>query len=157
QERDQTSNALASAKEENATLRKHPTEVLKLRGEVGALRDEKAQLGATTPLSKLMSTPEARALVREQQKAGMGTLYKQLAKQLKLTPDQTDKFNDLLADHVMQDIDYVTAAIRDKTPPDQLNQIFASDNASLTQNIQNLLGADVIAQYQDFTKNMLAN
>jgi RNA polymerase sigma factor (sigma-70 family) len=157
QERDQTSNALASAKEENATLRKHPTEVLKLRGEVGALRDEKAQLGATTPLSKLMSTPEARALVREQQKVGMSMLYKQLAQQLKLTPDQTDKFNDLLADHVMQDIDYVTAAIRDKTPPDQLNQLFASDNASLNQNIQNLLGADVITQYQDFTKNLLAN
>ena len=157
QERDQASNALASARQENATLKSHPTEVLKLRGQVGELRDEKAQLSATTPLSKLMSTPEARALVREQQKVGMAAIYKDLTKQIKLTSDQTEKFNDLLADHIMQDIDYVTAAIRDKTTSDQLSQIFASDNASLDQNIQNLLGADALAQYQDFTKNLLAN
>src|SRR5215469_1368577 len=53
QERDQASNALASAKEENAALKNRPTEVLKLRGEVGKLKDEQAQLGATTALSKL--------------------------------------------------------------------------------------------------------
>ena len=157
QQRDQASNALASVKEENAALRNHPTEVLKLRGEVGALREEKAQLSATSPLSKLISTPEARALVREQQKGGMAMIYKQLAQQLKLTPDQTDKFNDLLADHIMQDIDYVTAAIRDKTSSDQLSQTFATDNASLGQNIKDLLGADALAQYQNYTKNLLAN
>ncbi len=155
QERDQASNALASAKEENASLKNRPTEVLKLRGEVGKLRDEKAQLGATTALSKLTATPEERALVREQQKAGMSLIYKELTKQLKLTPDQTGKFNDLLADHIMQGIDYVAAGIRDKTPSDQLSQIFASDNASLNQSIQDLLGADALAQYQDYTKNLL--
>jgi hypothetical protein len=95
--------------------------------------------------------------VREQQKAGMGIIYKQLAQQLKLTPDQTDKFNDLLADHIMQDVDYVTAALRDKTPPDQLSQTFASENASLEQSIKDLLGADNLAQYQDYTKNLLGN
>src|SRR5579862_9146187 len=155
QERDQASNALASAKEENASLKNRPTEVLKLRGEVGKLRDEKAQLGATTALSKLTATPEERALVREQQKAGMSLIYKELTKQLKLTPDQTGKFNDLLADHIMQGIDYVAAGIRDKTPSDQLSQIFASDNSSLNQSIQDLLDADALAQYQDYTKNLL--
>lgn len=157
QERDRASNALASAKEENAALKNRPTEVLKLRGEVGKLRDEKAQLGATTAISKLTATPEERALVREQQKAGMGAIYKDFAKQMKLTSDQTDKFNDLLADNIMHGIDDVTAAIRDKTPPDQLSQIFASDNASLNQSIQDLLGADALTQYQDYTKNLLGN
>jgi RNA polymerase sigma factor (sigma-70 family) len=157
QERDQASNALASAREENAALKNRPTEVLKLRGEVGTLRDEKAKLGATTALSKLTATPEARAMVRDQQKLGMGVIYKDFAKQLKLTSDQTDKFNDLLADHIMQGIDYVTTAIRDKTPPDQLSQIFTSDNASLDQSIQDLLGADALAQYRDYTKNLLGN
>lgn len=157
QERDEASNALASAKEENAALRNRPTEVLKLRGEVGKLKDEKAQLGAATALSKLTATPEERALVREQQKAGMGAIYKEFAKQMKFTSDQTDKFNDLLADHIMQGIDNVTAAIRDKTPPDQLSQIFATDSASLNQSIQDSLGADALAQYRDYTKNLLAN
>jgi RNA polymerase sigma factor (sigma-70 family) len=155
QERDQASNALASAREENATLKNRPTEVLKLRGEVGKLRDEKAQLGATTAISRITATPEARALVREQQKIGMAGIYKQLTQTLKLTSDQSDKFNDLLADHIMQGIDNVTTAIRDKTPPDQLSQVFASDAATLNQSIQDLLGADAASQYRDYTKNLL--
>ncbi len=155
QERDQASNALASAKQENETLKNRPTDMLKLRSEVGKLRDEKAQLGATTALSKLTATPEARELVRTQQKMGMAMIYKDLTKQLNLTPDQSEKLNNLLADHIMQDIDYVTAGIRDKTSPDQLGQIFAGDNASLDQSIQDTFGADALAQYHDYTKNLL--
>jgi RNA polymerase sigma factor (sigma-70 family) len=155
QERDQASNALTSAREENVALKNRPTEVLKLRGQVGQLQSEKAQLRTNSTLSRLTATPEARALVREQQKAGMAAIYKDLTKGMKLTSDQADKFNDLLADHIMQGIDDVTAGIRDKTAPEQLSQIFASDNASLNQSIQDLLGADALAQYQDYTKNLL--
>lgn len=157
QERDHASNALALVKAENASLAKRPSDVLKLRNEVGQLRDKNAQLGATTPLSKMTATPEARQLVRDQQRVGMGMIYKQFAQQLKLTPDQTDKFNDLLADHIMANIDQVTAAIRDKTPPAQLGQTLDQENAALQQNIQDLLGSDALTQYQDYTKNLLAN
>jgi RNA polymerase sigma factor (sigma-70 family) len=157
QERDQASNELASAKEENATLKNRPTEVLKLRGEVGTLRDQKAQLGATTAISKMTATPEARQLLHDQQKVGMGMIYKQLATQMKLTPDQTEKFNNLLADYVMENVDHVTAGLRDKTSPEQLSQIFAGENASLQQNIQDMLGADAVAQYKDYSQNLLGN
>jgi RNA polymerase sigma factor (sigma-70 family) len=157
QERDSASNELALAREEFATLKNRPNEVLKLRNEVGTLRDQKAQLGATTALSKMTATPEVRQLLHDSQEAGMGSIYGQFAKQMKLTPEQTKKFNNLLADHVMLDIDDVTAALRDKTPPDQLGQVFASENVSLEQDIQGLLGADGLAQYQDYTKNLLGN
>lgn len=157
QERDTATNALASIREENASLKTRPSEVLKLRGEVGTLRDQKAQLGATTAISKMTATPEARQLLHDQQKLGMGMIYKQFADQMKLTPDQTEKVNTLLADHIMQDVDYVTAALRDKTPPDQLSQIFAGENATLEQSIQDLIGADGVAQYRDYTKNLLGN
>jgi RNA polymerase sigma factor (sigma-70 family) len=157
QERDQATNDLASIKEENATLKNRPTEVLKLRGEVGTLRDQKAQLGATTAISKMTATPEARQLLHDQQKVGMGMIYKQFATQLKLTPDQTEKFNDLLADYVMQNVDQVTTALRDKPAPDQLSQIFAGQTATLDQNIQSLLGDDALAQYRDYSKNLLGN
>jgi RNA polymerase sigma factor (sigma-70 family) len=156
-ERDNASNELASLKEEIAALKNRPTEVLKLRNQVGQLRDEKAQLGATAAINKMTATPEARQLLRDQQKAGMGMIYKSFAGQMKLTPDQAGKFNDLLADHIMQNVDNVTAALRDKTPPDQLNQIFAGENASLEQSIKDLLGADGVAQYQDYTKNLLGS
>ncbi len=157
QERDARSNELASLKEENANLKKRPTEVLKLRGEVGALQDQKSQLGATTAISKMTATPEGRQLLRDQQKIGMSVAYKQLAQKLNLTPDQTDKLNDLLADYVMRNVDQVTTALRDKPSPDQLNQVFAGENATLNQSIQDLLGTDDLAKYQDYSKNLLGN
>ena len=155
QERDQASNELASAKEENAALKNRPSEVLKLRGENGVLRDQKAQLGATTAISKMTATPEARQLLHDQQKVGMGMLYKQFATQLKLTPDQTEKLNDVLADYVLKNVDQITSAIHDKTPPDQLRQVFAGEDTALDQNIQDTLGADAVAQYHDYNKNLL--
>src|SRR4029079_18827001 len=55
-------------------------EVLKLRGEVGRLRQENAQMGSTNVLSKATATPEVRKLLRETQKNAMGTIYKDFAK-----------------------------------------------------------------------------
>ena len=157
EERDQASNSLVSIQEENVALKNRPAEVLKLRGEVGKLRGEKAQLGDTTAISKMTATPEARQLLHDQQKVGMSMIYKQFTEQMKLTPDQAEKFNNLLADHIMQNVDNVTAALHDKTPPNQLSQIFDGENASLEQNIQGLLGADAAAQYRDYTRNLLGN
>jgi hypothetical protein len=144
-------------KEEIAALKKRPNEVLKLRSEVGQLQDQKAQLGGTAAISRMTATPEARQLLHDQQKIGMGVIYKQFAKDMKLTPEQGEKFGDLLADHIMQNVDNVTAALRDKTPPDQLNQIFADENASLEKSIQDLIGSDSAAKYHDYNKNLLAN
>src|SRR5664280_2797667 len=45
-ERDEATNRLASLAEENA--RKNPSEVLKLRGEVGRLRQENSSVAATS-------------------------------------------------------------------------------------------------------------
>ncbi len=157
QERDSASNELASLKEENTTLKNRPSEVLKLRGQVGTLQDQKNKLGETAAISKLTATPEIRQLMHDQQKMGMAAIYKSLATELKLTPDQTEKFNNLLADHIMQDVDYVTTALHDKTSVDQMTRLFADDNASLEQSVKDLLGADAANQYKDYTQNLLGN
>lgn len=157
QERDAATNELASLEKENANLKNRPTEVLKLRGEVGTLQEQKSKLGQTAAISKLTATPEVRQLMREQQKVGMGAIYKQFAGQMKLDKDQTDKFNNLLADHVLQDVDYITTALRDKTSVEEMSKAFAGDNAALEQNIQDMLGADGLAQYKDYSKNLLGN
>jgi len=157
QERDAASNELASVEKENAALKNRPTEVLKLRGEVGTLQDQKTKLGQTAAISKLTATPDVRQLMHDQQKAGMGAVFKQFAAQMKLDKDQTDKFNNLLADHVLQDVDYITTALRDKTSVDEMTKAFASDNASLEQSIQDMLGADGVGQYRDYSKNLLGN
>jgi RNA polymerase sigma factor (sigma-70 family) len=156
-ERDSVTNELASLREENATLKKHPSEVLKLRGEVGVLQDQKAKLGATAAINKMTATPEARQLLHDQQKAGMGVVYNTLARRLKLSPDQAEKLNDVLADYVMRNVDQVTTALRDKPTPDQLNQMFAAETATLNQNVQELVGPDGLTKFEDYNKNLLSS
>jgi RNA polymerase sigma factor (sigma-70 family) len=154
-ERDRATNDLAALSAENAALKKHPTEVLKLRGEVGRLRQENADIGSTSALSKLTANPETMKMVRDQQKAGMGMIYKGFAKQMNLTSDQTEALNNLLADYVMDNVGHVAAVLRDKPPADQVNQIFAGQEAQLEDQIQALIGADGLTQYREYTKNLL--
>jgi RNA polymerase sigma factor (sigma-70 family) len=153
-ERDSAVAALAG---EDASRKKSPNEVLKLRGEVGQLRQENARIGSSNALSKATATPEARKMLRDAQKGGMGLIYKAFAQQAKLTAEQADKLNDLLADHIMTNVDHITTGLRDKLPQEQMNALFATENAALQQQVEALIGSDGLAQYQDYTKNLLAN
>jgi len=155
-ERDHATNALAELAADNAALKRHPDEVLKLRGEVGRLRQENTGIGSTSGLSKVTANPAARKLLRDQQKMGMSLVYKGFAKNAKLTSEQTDKLNELLADHVMENVDHITTVLRDKPTPEQMNDLFAGQDAALQDKLQALLGPDGQAQYQDYTKNLLS-
>src|SRR5215471_1469879 len=155
-ERDRATNALAAAIAEKAELKNNPYEVLKLRGEVGRLRQENASIGSKSGLSKVTANPESRKMLRDQQKFGMSAIYKGLAKQLNLTTEQTDKLNDLLADHIMENVGYVTDALRQKLTPEQINGLFAAQDQALQEQMQSLLGSDGLSQYQGYTKNLLS-
>ena len=122
-ERDHAKNELASLSEERAALKKSPNEVLKLRGEVGRLRKENTQIGSSNSLSKATANPEVTRLLRDQQKMGMTMIYKEFAQRAKLTSEQAEKLNDLLADHIMENVGNVTTVLRDKPTPEQMNQI----------------------------------
>ena len=153
-ERDAASNQVAALTEELAGAKKNPTEVLKLRGEVGALRQEKAIAGGKSAINKITADPAARKALRDQQKIGMTALYSDLAKRLNLTPDQAGQFNDLLADQVMNSIDLITQALHDKDTPDQVGRLFSAQEAALRDQLQALVGPDGLAQYLDYTKNL---
>jgi RNA polymerase sigma factor (sigma-70 family) len=155
-ERDRATNALAALAAKDVDLNKKPNEVLKLRGEVGRLRKENADIGSTSALSKVTANPEARKMLRDQQKLGMNMIYKGFAQRAKLTSEQTEKLNDLLADHIMDNVDHVTTVLRDKPTLEQLNQVFAAQDAVLQEKVGELLGQDSLAQYQDYTKGLLS-
>ena len=155
-ERDAATNRAAALAEELAGAKKNPAEVLKLRGEVGALRQEKSIADSKSAISKITANPEARKALRDQQKIGMTALYADLAKNLSLTPDQKGQLNDLLADHVMNSIDLITQALHDKDTRGQIDQLFAAQDSALQNQLQALIGADGLAQYQDYTKNLVS-
>jgi len=133
-------------------------ELLRLRGEVARLRQEVAneQLRTNGPsaLSGIKANPEMWKVIRDQQKVGMASLYKDFAKKLNLPAEQAEKFNDLLADNVMENIDHITAVLRDGLTPAQMEPIFAGQEAALLEKIQALLGPEMLAQYQDYTREL---
>jgi len=154
-ERDRATNQLAGLSDELARAKKNPSEVLKLRGEVTTLRKEKSESDSQSAVSKLTADPESRKSLRDAQKLGMTAIYSDLAKRLNLTPDQTGQLNDLLADHVMNSIDLITQALHDHKSRAEMDQMFAAENSAVEAKVQALAGPDGLAQYQDYTKNLL--
>jgi RNA polymerase sigma factor (sigma-70 family) len=148
-ERDDATNRLAGLADELANAKINPSEVLKLRGEVGVLRQQSA-------LNKITANPATRKAMRDQQKMGMSAIYSDLVKRLNLTPEQAGQFNDLLADSVMDNIDLITQALRDNKSRGEIDQMFAAQNSALQDKLQALVGPDGLAQYQDYTKNLLS-
>jgi type II secretory pathway pseudopilin PulG len=139
-------------------------ELLKLRGEVGRLRQDMIESTTTvakatgpSALSGMTSNPEIQKLIRGQQKVGMGILYKDFAKRLNLAPEMSEKLQEALADNVMENVDHITAILRDGKTPEQMNQMFAQQEAALNEKVQTLLGPEGLAKYQDYTKNLMSH
>lgn len=156
QERDEARTALANLKSEQATTSRGPNEVLKLRGEVGRLRQENVQIGSSSALSKVTANPEARKMLRDQQKLGMTVLYRGFAKD-QVPAEKTEQFHDLLADHIMENVNHVTTALRDKLSVDEMTRLFTAQDAVLSQQLEGLLGPESFGRYQEYTKDLLSN
>ena len=154
QQRSDSSNLIAALSAENSAIKKSPSDLLKLRGEVGRLQEEKASISRTAALSKVTETPEARNFLREQQKVGMGQMYGKLAKDLGLAPEAREALNDLLADNVMENVDLITTVLRDKTSPADAERLFAELEADLTSKVQSLLKPEEFKEYQEYTREL---
>ena len=153
-ERDQATNRLAVLADEAAKARKNPAEVMQLRGQVGSLIRENKAAGEKSALNKITSDPASRKAMRDTQKIGMSSLYADFAKRLDLKPEVAGKFNDLLADTVMDNIDLITQALHDGKSQTEVERIFADADAALVGKVQALLGDDATAQYKDYTQNL---
>ena len=154
------SNQLARARSQPPPTNDPSVELLKLRGEVGRLRQEKAaatiaKLGPSA-LDGLTTTPEMRSAYRLEQKALMATVYKDFARSLNLPKERADQFHDLLADHRMANMDHVTAALRDGKSAEQMEGLFAGQEAALREKVLAMLGPEGFSQYQDYTRRLMS-
>ncbi len=107
-------------------------------------------------IAGMTAEPQMRKLIRDRQKAGMEIIYKGLAKQLNLTPEQAGHLNDVLADDVMENIDQITKVLREGKTTEQMSQVFAAQDAALQEKVKATLGEDGYAQYRDYTHNLLS-
>jgi RNA polymerase sigma factor (sigma-70 family) len=156
-ERDEARLQVAALIKESTAKNTAPADSLKLRGEVSQLRQEKRQLGATSGLSKVTANPETKRLMREQQKAGMNMIYKSFARDAGLKPDQAEKLNDILADHIMDNVDNVTLALREKMSAEEADRLFTANDSALATKIRELIGEEGLAKYQNYNKDILGN
>ncbi|MDB6026665.1 MAG: polymerase, sigma-24 subunit, subfamily [Verrucomicrobiales bacterium] len=153
-ERDDSAKQLAALTDELARVKKNPSEVFKLRSEVGVLRQEKAAADGQSAASRALADPETRKAVRERNKTTMSAIYSELAKRLNLTPEQTGQLNNLLTDDAMSNVELVMQALRDGKSQAEARQIFSTSDKALQARIQALLGDEGLAHYQDYTKNL---
>ena len=156
-ERDAATNAVAVLAAENVALKRSPSDVLRLRGEVGRLTHDKAQLGATGADRRLTADPVARDALREQNRAGLKQICQGFARSAKLAPAQAEKLYDLLADDIMAHVEPITAFLRDKPPLAEVDRYFAGEDAALQNRLRDLLGAQCLAQYQDYVRNLVGS
>ncbi len=169
----ETNNQLA---EENARLTRllastpapapasNPTsmELLRLRGEVGRLRQENVSVAQSktngpSALSGITANPEMYKVIRDQQKMGLSMVYKDFTNRVNLPAEQSEKLVNLLADEVMENIDRITEVLRDGKSPAEMNQVFTEQEAALAEKVRTLLGPDGFAQYQEYTKNLASH
>jgi hypothetical protein len=131
-------------------------EVLKLRGEVGQLKTA-VNTPQPSPLSGVIADPEVRKMMRDQQKMGMTMIYKDFTNHVSLAPEQMQKFVDLLADDVMENVDHVTAVLRDGKSREEMDRLFTEQEAALQEKVKALLGPEAFPEYQDYTRNLASH
>jgi hypothetical protein len=135
-------------------------ELLRLRGEVGKLRASAQEIAAAqtsgpSTLSGLTSNPEMFKMIRNQQKVGLGMIYQGFTNRVSMSPDEFGKLNDLLADNVMDNIERITEVLRSGKGPEEMEAVFTAQEAALREKVRTLLGDEGLAQYDDYTRNLL--
>jgi hypothetical protein len=157
QEHTQAAQQLAALKEENARLKSGPsaTELLKLRGQVGVLRQRAATNDAkaapASGLAKMMSDPAMKEYVRQAQLQRLRSLYADLFKELQLTPEQTDQFLQLSVGKASTFLAKFTAPAQGA--PDPAPAEAANDRES---QMRALLGDAGYARYNEFSDELPA-
>lgn len=136
-------------------------ELLRLRGEVARLRhevaNERARTNGPSALSGIKADPAMWKVIRDQQKVGMAAIYRDFFKKLRMSSEDAEKFNDLLADNVMDNIDHITAVLRDGMSPAEMEPVFAGQEAALLEKVQALLGSEGLSDYQEYTRRLASN
>jgi hypothetical protein len=155
-ERDDAKTELASISEENARLKsgQNLAELLKLRGEVGMLRDESAVANSNgTPanaLAKLMDSSTSKELSRVQMHETLKQKYTPLLQQLNLSPDDSEKFYNLIIDNEMKKKALLAQLLKGDVDIDSALRARDAAKADLDGQIAALLGPAGYAQYGTF-------
>jgi RNA polymerase sigma factor (sigma-70 family) len=154
-ERDETSNqvAMLSAEIAKSNPQQNSPEVLKLRGQVGTLRQTLSDISATNAptsgIARMMRDPAMKEYIHQVQLKMIRDRYEPLFKELNLTPENTEKFAQLIGDLWTRG----TAAVSgDESAKLELHDA----NQKTSEELTSLLGEDGYKRYKEFETQMPA-
>jgi RNA polymerase sigma factor (sigma-70 family) len=154
QERDDASNRLAMASASAPKPEQKSSEVLKLRGQVGALQQTLSSMSASNApksgIAKMMSDPAMRDYIHQVQAKMIKERYEPLMKELQLTPENAEKFTQVIGDMWAKGTQAVSEG------GDSSKQTVRETYEKTTKDLESLLGEAGFARYNEFNMEIPA-
>ena len=104
-------------------------------------------------LSKMMSDPAMKEMMRSQQKTMINTMYGSLFKELNLSPEEKQKFSELLLDQQMKTMEAGMGIFEEGGLTNVTQGVQAQQKESEEQ-LKALLGEERFTQYQEYQKTL---
>jgi len=160
-ERDEAKEELAAVQAQLARTRsgQNTGEVLRLRGQVGVLRQQLASADAkakepTSGAAKWMSDPSMNAYLRQAAADKVKSLYAPLFQELKLTPEQREKFGQLFGEQAGNFFAQIAGTSKENAGQSGAATVRANDSSGLEAQVRALLGEAGYARYQEFSREI---
>jgi RNA polymerase sigma factor (sigma-70 family) len=160
QERDEATNRLAAAREQIAQMKtaQNSNELLRLRGNVGSLRQQLASAQAknnSSGFSKMMSDPAMREYINQAMEDLIKRRYGPLFKELNLTPEQVDQFVGLVHDNFKRGMQRMAALPQGVSEAQALRES-DDDRESLKKQLSAVLGESGMARFNTYSRELPA-
>ena len=119
-------------------------------------RSDEGKAGFGKMLAKMMEDPDAKKVIRDQQRMMMNQLYSPLVKQLGLTSEEADQFKDLLADNAMKNAEKAFSMFDGglSTNRTELAKTMAAEQKNFDEQVKAFLGDARYAQYKDYQETV---
>ena len=128
---------------------------LQSAGTEGESKDGIFGKGMGDMLGKMMKDPGMREMLRAQQKAMINMMYGGLFKDLKLSPEETDKLKELLTESQMKNVEAAQGMFGGKEGATEETTKQITDAKKQTDDeIKALLGDERFSQYQEYQKTV---
>jgi hypothetical protein len=121
-----------------------------------ASSEEPKQEGLGKLVSKMMSDPDTRKFIRDQQRVAMDQLYSPLVRKLGLSAEEATRFKDLIADHMMAGSEKAMALMGDKSAGDKTKALSGITEAQtqFDEEVRSFLGESRYNQYKEYQETL---
>jgi len=119
-------------------------------------KSDEGKAGFGKMLAKMMEDPDAKKVIRDQQRMMMNQLYSPLVKQMGLTSEEADQFKDLLADNAMKNAEKAFSMFDGglSTNRTELAKTMAAEQQNLDEQVKAFLGDARFAQYKEYQETV---